>query len=171
MKRSKRVKELLDTEYLVKSVLVNKLKEFVRINGDDFTDYDRDNFGIDEDEEDGISVTKVYNFFDNGGCYFPVLRHVLPDIKTDCQTTDELLEVCNEHFDYYAFQCLYLEVSEEHGEHLKYYTLYNDGIDFKDGLSEPDHEYVQNLPLNIICEIINVISYIETKHDKENNKL
>lgn len=171
MEKSKRVKELLDTEYLVKSILVNKLKEFVRINGDEFTDYDYNEFGIDEGDEEGVTITKVYNFFDNGGCYFPTINNVLPDINLDCETTDELRNELDEHFTYWAFQCLYLEVDEEHGEHLKYYTLYNDGLEFKDGLSEPDHEYVQNLPLNVICEIIDVISHIETKYDKDNETL
>ena len=171
MTTSKRVKELLDIEYNCKTILVNKLKEFVRINGEDITDYDRDVFGIDEDEEEGVTITKVYNFYDNGGCYFPTTNSVLPDIKIDCDTADELREELNVNFTHWAFQCLYLEVDKEHGEHLKYYTLFNDGIDFKDGLSEPDHEYVQNLPLSIICEIVSVINYIETKHDKDNGIL
>ena len=170
METSKRVKELLDMEEKCKSILVNKLKEFVRLNGDEFTDYDYNEFGIDEGDEDGITVTKVYNFFDNGGCYFPIHSHVLHDIKTNCDTVDELLNECDNAFDYWAFQCLYLEVSEEYGEHLKYYALCNDGIEFKDGPSEPDHEYVNNLPLNIICEIVSVIEHIETKYDMEHGK-
>ena len=150
----------------LKYILVSKLKEYVKEHGEDFDcdDYYRNEFGIDECDEDGVTITKVLDFFNNGGCYFPTTSKILADIDTYKETADEIREQLDNNFTHWAFQCLYVEVDDNRElakENLKYYTLYNGGIDFKDSLSEPDHDYVNNLLLEVICNIIQVIEYQE----------
>ena len=156
------VKELNELECNLKYILVDKLKEFVKENGDDIGNYERNLFGLDEDEQEGVTLTKVLNFFDNGGCYFPTTREALTKFEPwNKESVKDVTEELSDKFMYWAFQCLYIEVDENltTKENLKYYTFYNDGTYFSDNLSEPEHEYVNNLPLEVICKIIDVIKY------------
>ena len=165
------VNELTDMEHDLKYTLVNKLKEYVKEHGENFDcgDYYYNEFGIDEGDEDGVTVTKVLDFFNNGGCYFSTNSKTLADVDTYKETADEIREQLDNNFTHWAFQCLYVEVDDNHRElakeNLKYYTLYNDGVDFKDDLSEPDHGYVYNLPLEVIINIIQVIKYQNRNKD------
>ena len=156
-------KELTDLRGDLKHILVDKLKEFVKEHGEDIGKYERNEFGLDEDEQDGVTLTKVLNFFDNDGCYFPTTRNVLTEFNPwNKENIEQVADDLSDEFMYWAFQCLYVEVDDNRElakENLKYYTLYNDGVDFKDDLSEPDHDYVNNLPLEVICNIIQVIEY------------
>ncbi len=153
--------ELTKMKHDLKCILVSKLKEFVKDNGSDITQYDRHVFGLDEDEHDGVTLTKVLNFFDNDGCYFPTTRNVLTDVEPYDKSVDELMEELSDNFMYWAFHCLYIEIDDGMPvkENLKYYAFYNDGTWFSDGLSESEHDYVNNLPLEVICKIIDVIDY------------
>lgn len=156
------VKELTDLRDNLKYILVDKLKEYVKEHGEDIGKYERDEFGLDEDDQDGVTLTKVLNFFDNGGCYFPTARNVLTEFKPwNQQSVEDAAEELSDKFMYWAFQCLYIEVDENLTvkENLKYYTFYNDGTYFSDNLSEPEHDYVNNLPLEVICKMIDVIEH------------
>lgn len=159
------IKELTELECNLKYILVDKLKEFVKENGEEIGDYERNEFGLDEDEQDGVTLTKVLNFFDNGGCYFPTTRKVLTEFEPWSQeSVEDAAEELSDKFMYWTFQCLYIEVDEDltTKENLKYYTFYNDGTYFSDGFSEPEHDYVFNLPLEVVCKIIDVIDKSES---------
>lgn len=162
-------KELTDLRDNLKCILVDKLKEFVRENGDDFnsTDYYRNEFGIDEDEQEGVTITKILNFFDNDGCHFPTTRRALVEFDPWNQNSvEDVADKLSDEFMFWAFQCLYIEIDESQTpkENLKYYTFYNDGTYFSENLSEPEHDYVNNLPLEVICKIIDVIDYVYAKN-------
>ena len=147
-------KELVDAMEKLKFSVVHALTKYVRDNGKFVTDYDRIEFGLDDDL-DG-TITKVLSIHGNKGCFFPTTRsphtELDPFDKTDGQLEIEL----SDKFMFWAFQCLYIVV-EDGKEILKYYTLYNDGTWFSENLAEPEHEYVSNLPLEVICKIIDAI--------------
>ena len=153
--------ELISAREKLKSILVEKLKEYVKENGKDVTDYDRNVFGFDDDDSD-CTITKVLSFYDNDGCYFPTTNGFLSEFNPFDKTTDQLVNELSEKFSYWAFQCLYIKI-EDGEEMLKYYTFYNDGTWFSENLAEPEHEYVDTLPLEVICNIIKVINYGASK--------
>ena len=139
-----------------KRILVSKLTEYVRMNGTDVTDCERDEFGI--YDEDGCHVTKILNFFESDGCVIATQNLInLPDINIG-GSNEELLRQLAYNFSVSAYLCLYIEVDEKGREYLKYYRLYNSGVCFTSDFAEPDHEYVLNLGLNEIDAIINVIN-------------
>ena len=141
--------------------------QFVKENGDDLTDYDINEFGLDEGREGEETITKVWNFFDNGGCYF--IETVLGkefDIQSvrnnhagkDGWEIDEAVdEEIENSFNFYAYQCLYIVVDENKNERLKYYRFYNCGACFDDEGSEPDHDYVSKLSLADLCFLVEAI--------------
>ena len=135
--------------------LTDALLKFVREKGDDCTDYEINQFGL---EEEG--VTKVYNFFDNVGCHF---------IEQD-YVNDDTLEGMDEH-NYYsklyqavthtAYLCIYI-LQKNGKERLRYYRFYNGGVAFDDVDAEPEHGDVSSLPLLDIHYIIRAIRMNET---------
>lgn len=150
---------LLDTIQTAKNILTEVLLAYVRKHGENYSDnadYWYNEFGI--EAEDGNKVTKVLDLFGNEGCESIIQKHANPDIDVDsCITLNELLCKINDEFTHNAYLQLYIEVSEDGGEALKYYCLYNEGISHSDDLSEPDHGYVRNLNLTDIENIIYVI--------------
>lgn len=153
-----KAKELINVREDMKSTLVEKLKEYVKENGIDVTDYDRQTFGLDDDEISDMTITKVLNFYDNKGCYFPTTKGTAAELRPFDKTIRELYQELTEKFLYWAFQCLYIAV-EDGEEYLKYYAFYNEGTWFSTITSEPEHEYVGDLPMEVICKIIDVINY------------
>ena len=153
------MEKLLDTIQTAGNILTEELLAYVREHGENYSDnadYWYNEFGI--EAEDGNKVTKVLDFFGNDGCESITQRNTNPDIDVDsCDTFDGLLEITDDEFMHTAFLQLYIEKSEDGGEALKYYSLYNTGIYHSDGLSEPDHGYVKNLDLSDIENIIYVI--------------
>lgn len=126
--------ELKDFQNLCQQMLVLKMLDYVREHGEDVTDYERNEFGL-EDTEDS-KITKVLNFFDNGGCVFTLNN--------------------GDSFVTHAVLCLYIE--EYNGkEYLMSYSLYNDGTEYDSDESEPDHESMLNDSLEFVCQIANVI--------------
>ncbi len=160
-----KAKELEGFKNTLNNLMTYRLLQHVKENGEDITDYERNEFGLDEDEQDGVTLTKVLNFYDNDGCYFPVARKILPDVSTDENT--KIADELDNTFEHYAFLCLYIEIDENISpmENLKYYCLYNNGVGFKYS-SEPDHGYVNNLPLEIVCKIVDVIRYTDETSNK-----
>lgn len=153
-----------------KSVLTEALLEFVRENGEDVTQYEINEFGLEDDED--YHVTKVYNFFDNGGCYFNVARNKFQSIKPeDYKTVDEVFEKLDDEYLHNAFQCLYIEVDNETGhETLKYYNLWNTGVYFSDEMSEPEHGDVYELNLSELETIMGIITYTENNNHNTDNQ-
>ena len=140
--------------------LVLSLKEFVRSHGVDCTDYERNVFGLDIDEEDGSRVTKVLNFYDNEGCYF-----FEPDKVNDDglkgMNDENYYDRLYENVVYTAYQCLFIVVDKDGNETLKYYRFTNGGVMFDDVQAEPDHGNCMRLTLHDLHYILETIEELE----------
>lgn len=134
----------------------NAILQFVKEHGEDLTSYEINEFGLDEDREGEGTITKVWNFFDNGGCYFIEANGINSD---QCfGISDKNWHEClNYAVTYNAFQCLYIVVDDNGNERLKYYRFSNGGCDFDDDQAEPDHDYVSKLSLVDLSYIIAAI--------------
>ena len=159
---------LLHTRSICFDMLENVLLEFVKENGEDCGDYEINEFGLDEGRDGEGTVTKVWNFFDNGGCYFPLTKvnteFDIQEIRNNQENPDETWETdkaidvaIDNTFEYSAYQCLYIVVDENRNERLKYYRFTNGGCKFDDDHSEPDHDYVSTLSLVDLCFLVEAI--------------
>ena len=129
-----KTKEITEMQRMCQVLLVGKLLDYVRLHGREVTDYDRNEFGL-EDSKDS-RVTRVLNLFDNGGCCF-TLQH-------------------GSVFTTYAVHCLYVE--EYRGtEYLMSYSLYNEGTEYDEDESEPDHESMLNESLAYVSRIADAV--------------
>ena len=136
---------------LAKENIVNALMQYVMNVGEDFSDYHRNEFGIEEEEdEEDVKVLKVLNIFDNGGCYFPWTN--------SCQVDKKGMEDFYWHT--FAFHCLYV-VEQDGIRDLKYYMLWNGGKEYHEEISEPDHDYVSTLPLQVMDRLIEYVNQYE----------
>lgn len=127
---------------ICKQTLAVAMAKFVMQHGEDFSDncdYYRNEFGIDEDMEDGVEVLKVIDIFNNGGCYFP---------HSSCYQMRKPIELEGDETMWYsvAFHCLYV-VKEFDFIRLKFYALENFGPEYNSDESEPYHDYVETLSL------------------------
>ena len=133
--------------------LANAILDFVRDNGEDVSDYEINEFGLDECRDGEGTITKVWNFYDNGGCWF---------IEPDAFNSNSLEDMDEENYydklyegiTHTAYLCLYIVVDNDGYEHLKYYRFTNGGCTFDDDQAEPDHDYVNKLALIDLCYII-----------------
>ena len=138
--------------------IVEMLLSYVRECGEDCGDYERNEFGLDCDEDETHRVTKVLNLFDNGGCYFFEADKVNDDSLRDMDDgnwSDRLYE----HTVHTAYQCLYIVEDDEGGECLHYYRFTNGGVRWDDDQSEPDHGYALTLnfiDLHYLLQAINI---------------
>ena len=127
-----------------KNVLVNAMIKVVMEHGYDFHDsydYYRNEFGIDEEEdEENTKVLKIIDMFNNGGCCFPHAYMYHQTIPTEDR--ESKIEWCS-----LAFWGLYV-VRQNHELDLKYYTFYNEGMEYNSDESGPDHHYVESLSLD-----------------------
>ncbi len=121
-----------------KATMVEAIKQFVLTYGEDFSNYYRDEMGIDDEEDGEATVCGVIDIFNNGGCYFPYTMSVAVDERAFWQ--------------FYAFQCLYV-VKEGDKMEVKAYALVNDGKTFDVEESEPDHDYLESYDLDIITKL------------------
>ena len=132
---------------MAKDRIIHAIKQYVLDKGEDYCDYDRDEFGIDEEDEG--KVLKVLDILNNGGCYFPLtVSHAVDN---------------NTKFEHYDFQCLYVVKDEDGQRYLKYYMLYSEGTEFDEEGSEPEHECVDCLPLQVLDKLISFIGYYDQK--------
>ncbi len=132
-----------------KQTLIEVIKQYVLENGDAMSEYDENEFGLDENYYQ-YKVLAVLNIFDNGGCYYPIINRICEDELQD-----------DNSWTHNAFQCLYV-VEEDGEQRLMYYNLENSGILFDSEESEPDHNYAECLSLQ---DLHYLISFIE-RYDK-----
>ena len=103
-----------------KGLLVGKMLDYVRQHGEPVTDHYRHVFGL--DDSDG-KILRVLDFYSNGGCVFTLKS--------------------GSGFVTYAVLCLY--TMEHQGEEcLMSYCLYNEGVEYDENTSDPDHESMLN---------------------------
>lgn len=148
------LQKLLQTEADCRIILEKTILQFVREYGDDATDREINEFGLDEEREGDI--TKLWNFFDNGGCCFNVDDNINSEKLNDIDGKNWHDRLC-EGMTHTAYQCLYIVVDKEGAEHLKYYRFYNGGVAFDEVNAEPDHDHVSKLPLVDLSYIIEAI--------------
>lgn len=148
-------KQLPEAITSAKLQLVEVLTEYVREHGEEPTDYDINEFGLTEQDDDECEITHVLNLFDNGGCYFAIQNAVNDDdVKLDnIEGATSAYHELYDAFTHYAFQCLYI-VKDEDGETLKYYAFENGSIVWDDDDSEPDHDCVICLNLDVIANLV-----------------
>lgn len=122
----------------VKSILLTSITEYVRTNGVPMNDYFRDEFGIEEDEDE--QIVKVLDV-SNPGCAYIT------------QTGD----VEEPTFYFNAVWALYIVKNNKGHEKLMSYSFVNSGTEFDDHDAQPYYDRVEELPLNelyyIICEL------------------
>lgn len=159
---------LLHTRSACFDMLEKALLEFVKENGEDCGEYEINEFGLDEGREGEGTVTKVWNFFDNSGCYFinaGINKELdIQEIRDNQENPDETWKTDNaidiaidNTFEYSAYQCLYIVVDKNRNERLKYYRFFNGGCAFDEDQAEPDHDYVSKLSLVDLYYIIAAI--------------
>lgn len=121
-----------------KRTMVEAIKQFVLTYGENFSDYYRDEMGIDDEENGEATVCRVIDIFNNGGCYFPYTMSVTVNERAFWQ--------------FYAFQCLYV-VKEGDKMEVKAYALVNDGNSFNSDEAEPDHDSLMSYDLDVITKL------------------
>ena len=129
---------------LAKSQLVTALQLFVMEHGEEMSDYYYNEFGMYEEDEEGVKILKVLNVSDTG-CCFACQRNVNDDTLEDLQDEDERLDALSEVFYHYTIWSIYA-VREKDKILLKYYMFCNDGVYYTED-SDPDHGYVDTLSL------------------------
>lgn len=150
--------ELMNSMEACKASLVERLMEYVRDCGEDVTNHDREQFGLDCDEDENHIITRVLNLYDNGGCYFFQPDKVCDDSLRN-MTDDDWSEQLYCHAVHTAYQCLYIVVNERGEEQLRYYRFTNGGLTWDDDQSEPDHGSAMMLPLldlDYLLQAINI---------------
>lgn len=152
-------KQLVKTRDNYRSMLVNAILEFVRENGEDCGSYEINEFGLDEGRDGEAHITKVLNFFDNGGCYFFEPCGLNSDTCNDMDD-ETWYDKLYDGVTHTAYQCLYIVVDENGKEELKYYRFTNGGLSFDDDQAEPDHDFAWKLPLLDLDYIISVIGKV-----------
>lgn len=152
------VQGLFNAELAAKKVLIDALKEFVLKNGEEMCSYYYNEFGMYE-EDDGLKIVKVLNLFDNGGCFFAVQDSVCDrDLSFDIHDSSEKIwDNIALSFGFSTFWSIYLVRDAEGYEELKYYRFYNSGVQYDNEGSEPDHDSVEYLTLNMITLIYNAV--------------
>ena len=147
--------EIKDILYTSKGLIVSKLLDYVRQHGTDVTDYERNAFGL--DDEDECKISKVLNFADDKGCYFSLPNRANIEEEYNQETAFDLLMRLEEKFTFYAVQCLYVMEDRYGREYLMSYCLFNGGVRFLDDLSEPSHESMLNEPIEYVSMIADVV--------------
>lgn len=136
------VKQLLKTRDNYCKMLENAILEFVRENGEEATDSTIFNFDLEDEGE----ITKIWNFYDNGGCWF-FEPTKLNSNEFDDMDDENYSDVLYDSVDFSAYLCLYIVV-EDGCEKLKYYRFVNGGVVFDEDQADPQHGYVNELSLS-----------------------
>ena len=111
-----------------RNYMISQLTQYVLEHGEDMCDHYRNEHGLDENE-----VLKLIDLADCG-CYFSLPQKFQAENDED-------------DYEHYAFWTLYVVKEDDDEIRLKYYCFYNNGFDFDEVLSEPDHDYAEDLSL------------------------
>lgn len=141
-----------------KDSLIESLTDYVRRNGDEMSDYYYNEFGIYDEDEDGVKIEKILDTSEMG-CFFARQYNVNDESLIGILRHDEGFEIFDKlenSFHFATYWAFYIVRDAEGDERLKYYRFYNSGASYMDD-SEPDHDYVDNLRLDdlaLICDAI-----------------
>ena len=147
---------LLHTRSVCLDMLETALLEFVRENGKECGEYEINEFGLNEGEDGEGTITKVWNFFDNGGCFFCESDGINSN-SLEKMNEQNYYDKLFEGITHTAYLCLYIVEDSNGNETLKYYRFYNGGCTFDGDQAEPDHDYVSKLSLVDLSYIIEAI--------------
>lgn len=145
-----------------KLMLIDYLTDYVRKNGDEMSDYFYNEFGINDEEEEGVKVIKVLETSEIGVSFARQFNanKCAENIDRD-DLGFEVFDKLENTFHYATYWAFYI-VKNGDDEYLKYYCFYNDGVCYQED-SEPDHGFVVNLTLEDIANILEVLSQSEKK--------
>lgn len=156
----------MDYKYLeavrdnAKMAIINAILQYVKEHGKDVTSSDIDEFGLEDNLKKGCTITKIFDFYNNDGCFYSSSSRVNDDLldKIDDDSWNDLLY---DRMDYTAIQCLYIVVDSNGCEHLNCYQFYNGGVKFDDDQAEPDHNDAMHLSLIDLGYILTAIGLLE----------
>jgi len=156
------IKDLIMVARNCQEQLIKALTEYVREYGEEMSDYFYNEFGMEEEDEEGVKITHVLNTSEMG-CSFARQFKVNDETLSDIDRHDEGFEIFDKlenSFHYATYWAFYIVRDADGNENLKYYCFYNDGVCYQED-SEPDHDLVERLSLDELRYIIAAI--IENK--------
>ena len=156
------IKDLVTVARKCQEQLIKALTEYVREHGEEMSDYFYNEFGMYEEDEDGVKITHVLDTSEIG-CAFARQFKVNDETLSDIGRHDEGFEIFDKlekSFHYATYWAFYIVKDADGNENLKYYCFYNDGVCYQED-SDPDHDYVERLSLDELHYIIAAI--IENK--------
>lgn len=138
--------------------IIGAIRDYVFEHGEEPSREKIEEFGLEEEEDDGYKVTKILDFFNSDGCcyYYPVRSNVNNDACEDIND-ENWYDILYSEFEYAAMQCLYLHEDEEGNEELMYYCFSNGGVKWDDDQAEPHHDCVDGLAFEELVYIIDAI--------------
>lgn len=155
------VKLLKTANELAKETLIKAITDYVMENGENMSDYYYNEFGMEEEDEDGVKIVKVLDTSDPGCTFarqFKTNDDSLDDLS-DSDECDEIIDKLEDSFHYATYWAFYIVRNADGSEDLKYYCFYNNGVCYSED-SDPDHGYVCNLTLeDLSCIVDNLITY------------
>ena len=152
------IKDLIMVARNCKEQLIKALTEYVREHGEEMSDYFYNEFGLYEEDEDGVEITHVLNTSEMG-CFFARQFNVNDETLEDIGRHDEGFEIFDKlekSFHYATYWAFYIVKDAYGNENLKYYCFYNDGVCYQED-SEPDHDSVESLSLDELRYIYEAI--------------
>lgn len=151
-------KDLILVSKNAQEMLVNALTEYVRDHGEEMSEYYYNEFGMDEEDEDGVKILKVLNTSETG-CFFSKQFKTNDESLSEivvCDEPWEVIEKLDDSFSFSTYWAFYIVREADGTERLKYYRFYNDGVTY-DQDSDPDHNYADLLGLDDLHYIIEAI--------------
>ena len=147
------IEKLLQTREDCKAMMLYALERFVYEHGVRYDKFFANEHGIYED--DGHTIVKVLDV-SHSGCFFPLPLKVNDYEGTKYDDEDTL----RNSFDLYCFWSFYIERDKEGHNTLMYYMFYNDGVNWDDENSEPDHSPAESLSLAQLDYILTALKQI-----------
>lgn len=145
------MEQLFNSLNSLRHQMAQELLHFVQNNGNAATEEEKFNLGL--DYEDG-EITKIYNIYENGGCFF-FEPNMVNDTTLDDINEKNFLDKTYEGVVFTAYQCLYIVDGA-----LKYSRYTNGGLCFDHDQAEMDDGLVSELPLldldYLISAIVNI---------------
>ncbi len=152
------IKDLILVARECQERLIKALTEYVREHGEEMSDYYYNEFGMEEEDEEGVKIVKVLNTSEMG-CFFSTQFKVNDESLKDIGRHDEGFEIYDkltDSFHYATYWAFYIVRDSLGREDLKYYKFYNDGVCYDDD-SDPDHDFVETLGLEDLHYIYEAI--------------
>lgn len=145
--------DLIDVARSCQKQLLGALAEYVREHGEEMSDYFYDEFGMNEEDEEGVKIVRVLDL-SRIGCFFARQITVNDERLRDIYRNSGDSEIFNKievSFVFSAFWALYI-VNEGGEERLKYYAFHNNGVCYQEDC-EPDHDYAIHLSISELHHI------------------